>query len=73
MQDTFPFKVMRETQEQHKTKILYSVGELANLTQEKMKKRRQSPICVLRIAPSKKMISSVDGQNITVMMLKILQ
>ena len=30
------------------------VGGLANLTQEKMRKRRQSPTCVLRIAPCKK-------------------
>jgi hypothetical protein len=29
------------------------VGELANLTREKMRKRRQSPTCVLRIAPCK--------------------
>jgi hypothetical protein len=28
------------------------VGELANLTQEKMRKRRQSPTCVLRIGES---------------------
>ncbi len=30
------------------------VGELANLTREKMRKRRQSPTCVSRIAPCKK-------------------
>jgi hypothetical protein len=30
------------------------VGELANLTQEKMRKRRQSRTCVSRIAPCKK-------------------
>jgi hypothetical protein len=30
------------------------VGEQANLTQEKMRKRRQSPTCFLRIAPCKK-------------------
>jgi hypothetical protein len=29
------------------------VGELANLTREKMRKRRQSPTCVSRIAPCK--------------------
>jgi hypothetical protein len=32
----------------------HTVGELANLTQEIMRKRRQSPTCVSRIAPCKK-------------------
>jgi hypothetical protein len=48
------------------------VGELANLTWGKMRKRRQSPTCVSR-APLQKMISSIDHQNITVIMLKISQ
>ncbi len=41
------------------------VGELANLTQEKMSKRRQSPTCVSRIAPYKKISLQL--------MVKILQ
>ncbi len=36
---------------------------LANLTQEKMRNRRQSPTCVSRIAPCKKMIYSANGSG----------
>ncbi len=68
------------------TKAL-SVGELANLTQEKMRKRRQSPTCVSRIAPCKtwflqSMVKILqwwcskdykDDQNVTQSITKILQ
>jgi hypothetical protein len=54
------------------------VGELANLAREKMRKRRQSPTFVSRIAPCKNdhfsqwsKYYSDDAQNITVM-IKIL-
>jgi hypothetical protein len=50
-----------------------SVGELANLTLKKIEEKKAEPHMCLENSSLQNMISSVDGQNITVMMLKILQ
>jgi hypothetical protein len=50
---------------------LIVVGELANLTQKNEEKKAEPHMC-LENSSQQKMISSVDGQNITMMMLQIL-